>query len=298
MLLWKLHVNHQLCGHVNENFWDRGEDVNYSQDRDYPVLLFEAVRCKTAHKELAFIKMYKQSRLLISNLLLSHCSCIWESENLAVPYKDVVSSMLIDLLWYKGCSKSNTSYFIMSAHNIRDYVGCMAVEVEPFQQYSTTFCCCDKWQLKDSQTAWCQTWKCGWSKSEKLTFSTQEKWHPVTFVHACWNIFGDQTLDVNTVVHFSSGDSDSGSPLLVQSLTSTPRMLLFIADENAQWHSLWQGACWKIVFCSSEFFLPNSAIAHFAQFLLKYVGGITSGETHYFHFFQMFAVKILECFCF
>ena len=151
MLLWKLHVNHQLCGHVNENFWDRGEDVNYPQDRDYPVLLFEAVRCKTAHKELAFIKMYKQSRLLISNLLLSHCSCIWESENLAVPYKDVVSSMLIDLLWYKGCSKSNTSYFIMSAHNIRGgyrWYGSRGWTFPPTFHY--ILLPCDRWQQRDS----------------------------------------------------------------------------------------------------------------------------------------------------
>jgi len=38
------------------------------------------------------------------------------------------------------------------------------------------------------------------------------------------NVYGDQTVDVSTVrwwvVHFSSGDSESGSALLVQVFTS------------------------------------------------------------------------------
>jgi len=52
------------------------------------------------------------------------------------------------------------------------------------------------------------------------------------------NVYGDQTLDVSTVrwgvAHFSSGDSESDSPLLVQMITSTACRLLFIAGEYAQ----------------------------------------------------------------
>ena len=36
------------------------------------------------------------------------------------------------------------------------------------------------------------------------------------------------------VVHFSSGDSGSGSPLLVQTFTSAACRFLFITEENMQ----------------------------------------------------------------
>ena len=51
------------------------------------------------------------------------------------------------------------------------------------------------------------------------------------------NVYRDQTLDVSTVrrwvVHFSSGDSNSGSPPLVQIFISAVCRLLFIAGKNA-----------------------------------------------------------------
>ena len=51
------------------------------------------------------------------------------------------------------------------------------------------------------------------------------------------NIYGDQTVGVRTVrqwvVYFSSGDTDSGSPSLVQIFLSRAYRLLFIAGENA-----------------------------------------------------------------
>jgi len=41
--------------------------------------------------------------------------------------------------------------------------------------------------------------------------SFRKKWHPVTFTDACWNVYGEQTVDVSIVrgwlVHFSSGGS-------------------------------------------------------------------------------------------
>ena len=52
------------------------------------------------------------------------------------------------------------------------------------------------------------------------------------------DISGDQTVDLSTVrqwvVCFSSGNSNSGSPLLVQIFTSMAWKLLFIAGENAE----------------------------------------------------------------
>ena len=57
-------------------------------------------------------------------------------------------------------------------------------------------------------------------------------------LHQCLlNVYGDLTVDMSTVkrgvVHFSSGDSDSGSPLLVQISTSVAGRFLFITGENA-----------------------------------------------------------------
>mgnify|MGYP001858900571 CR=1 FL=1 len=49
-------------------------------------------------------------------------------------------------------------------------------------------------------------------------------------------VYGDQTMDVSTVkrwvVHFSCGDGNSGSPLLVQIFTSMAHRLLFIVGVN------------------------------------------------------------------
>ena len=42
---------------------------------------------------------------------------------------------------YKGCSKSNASYFIALAHDVRSGCWGMVVEVEPSHQYSIVFCC-------------------------------------------------------------------------------------------------------------------------------------------------------------
>ena len=70
----------------------------------------------------------------------------------------------------------------------------------------------------------------------KLNSSMQKKMAPTDIHQHLLNIFGDQTVDVSTVkscvIHFSSGDSDSGSFLLVLSVTSAACMLVFISGEN------------------------------------------------------------------
>ena len=47
----------------------------------------------------------------------------------------------------------------------------------------------------------------------------------MTFIDAFLNVYGDETADVSTVrwwvVHFNSGDNDSGSPLLIQVFITT-----------------------------------------------------------------------------
>ena len=54
------------------------------------------------------------------------------------------------------------------------------------------------------------------------------------------------------MVHFSSGDSDSGSPLLVQIFTSEAYRLLFIAGKNAKHYC---ALCICCIFNGNKFFL-------------------------------------------
>jgi len=52
------------------------------------------------------------------------------------------------------------------------------------------------------------------------------------------NVDGDETVAVSTVrqwvMHFSSGESDSGSPALLQIFMSAACRLLFIVGKNAK----------------------------------------------------------------
>jgi len=68
-------------------------------------------------------------------------------------------------------------------------------------------------------------------------FLRAEKMAP-TDIHWCLlNVYGDQPVDVSTVmwgsVCFCRGDNNGGSPLLVQMSMSAARRLLFIAGKNA-----------------------------------------------------------------
>ena len=61
---------------------------------------------------------------------------------------------------------------------------------------------------------------------------------PTDLHQSLLNVYGVQAVVVSSVrwctVHFSSGDSDTGSPLLVQTVMSAALRFLFIAGENAQ----------------------------------------------------------------
>ena len=68
-------------------------------------------------------------------------------------------------------------------------------------------------------------------------FLHAEKMAPTDIHLHLLNIEGDQTVDVSTVrqwvVHFSSGDSNRGSPLMVHIFMSVAHRLFFIAGKNA-----------------------------------------------------------------
>ena len=107
-------------------------------------------------------------------------------------------------------------------------VGGMTVELEPSQQNSVTFDCC---VTDGSREAVCMKQRCS---TESLH---AEKIAPIDIYHRLLNVYGDQTMDVNTVrqwvVHFSSNNSNSRSPLLVLIFTGATGRLSFIAGKNA-----------------------------------------------------------------
>ena len=89
-----------------------------------------------------------------------------------------------------GCSKSNASYFITLAHNIR---GSCWWNGSRGWTFPATFCyillLCDRWQQRGSLTKLCLIWKHAWSKGVSWNFSMQQKWHPltqVTLVECLW----------------------------------------------------------------------------------------------------------------
>ena len=96
-------------------------------------------------------------------------------------------------LWYRGCFKSNASYFWPTA-SLTD-VGSMAVEVEPSYQYSVTFCCCDgsRWAIWQNGIWYGKTYEAKVS----LNFSMQKNLYPLTNIDTYWTS-GNQTVYVNT----------------------------------------------------------------------------------------------------
>ena len=95
---------------------------------------------------------------------------------------------------------------------------------------------CDRWQQRSSLTKWHLTWKCEWSKDVELNFPTQKKMTPIGIHWHVLNVYENQTVSTvrQWVVCFFSGNSDSGSPPLVQIFMGTACRLLFIIGENAQ----------------------------------------------------------------
>ena len=123
----------------------------------------------------------------------------------------------------------------MLTHNLGVDVGGVVVRV-PIFHYILFLC--DRWQRRDSLTNWCLVFdmEVPMEQGCRTEFLQEGKngthWH----LSALLNIYGDQTVDVSTVgqwvVCFSSGSSDSVSPLLVQSFMNMACRLFFISGEN------------------------------------------------------------------
>ena len=138
---------------------------------------------------------------------------------------------------------------------------------------------CDRWQQRGTLTKQFPTWKCVWSKDLSLSSSMWRKWYQLIFMDACWMFM--QTKQWMWAQWgggwcvFSSGDSDSCSPPLVQVCMSMTWKLLFIASENAQ---LMVVVMLNNNLCSWEFALSTSGIVLFASAALF----VEINRRHYF----------------
>ncbi len=97
--------------------------------------------------------------------------------------------MILLSLNYVGHSKSNASYFIMLAHNIRGgcwWYGSRGWTFPPISHYKLLLLLCDRWQQRSSLTEWRLIWKCIWSKGASLKSSMWKTWHPLTLVWHLW----------------------------------------------------------------------------------------------------------------
>ena len=115
--------------------------------------------------------------------------------------------------------------------------GGLAAKVEPSHQYSVKFCCCatdgsrgEAWQNGIWHGSVYETMVCQWIS---LCGKNSTHWRSLNRAE-----YGEQTVDMSIVrwwmMCWNSGDSDNGSPPLVQIFTSSACKLLFIAGKNAQ----------------------------------------------------------------
>jgi len=131
---------------------------------------------------------------------------------------------------YKGYSECTASCFILLDHDVRGECWQYGSGVWAFR---TIFCCFVAAEgQSDNKASDMEVWM----KQRCVTeFLHVEKMAPTDIHWSLMYVYGDQTVGVSTVrwwvVHFSSGNSNSGSPLLVQILRSAAYRLLFIAGE-------------------------------------------------------------------
>ena len=96
-------------------------------------------------------------------------------------YRNVFKGVLVEK--YEGCSKSNASYFIMLAHNIRGgcwWYGSRGWTFPPISHYVLLLC--DRWQQRGTLTEWHLTWECVWSEGVSLNSSI---WKKHLHLHQC-----------------------------------------------------------------------------------------------------------------
>ena len=86
----------------------------------------------------------------------------------------------------EGCDRSNASYIIMLAQDIRGGCWWYGSRVEPSHHvFHYTLLLCDRWQQGGSLTEWRLTSKCIRCKGVSL-ISLQKKWHLLAFFYVCW----------------------------------------------------------------------------------------------------------------
>ena len=114
----------------------------------------------------------------------------------------------------------------------------MAVEVEPSHQYSVTFCCCVTdcsrgaiWPNGVWRGSACEAEMWNWIPPCRRNGT---HWHLLMFAEHLWRPNSGCEHTEVLVVHFSIGNNNSGSPLMMQVSTSAACGLLFVAGENAQ----------------------------------------------------------------
>jgi len=96
---------------------------------------------------------------------------------------------------------------------------------------------CDRWQQKGQCDTMALAWKCIWSIGMELNSSMWKKngihWHLSTLAEHFVETKQWMWAVRRWLVCFSSGDSSSGSPALVQTFMSTAYRPLFITGKNA-----------------------------------------------------------------
>ena len=125
-----------------------------------------------------------------------------------------------------GCSESSAFYSILLAQDIKGGCWWDGSRGWTFPPISCSILLpYDRWQQRGSMTEeiWygsvcaAKVWKWGLRKDVSLNTFKQRKLHPLTFVmFSLLNFHGDQTVGASKVrrwmMHFSSGDGNSGSP--------------------------------------------------------------------------------------
>jgi len=91
------------------------------------------------------------------------------------------------LCMYEGCSESNALYVMMLAHDIRGGCWYYSSRGWAFPPNISSHVVA-VWQMaaEGHSDTMCLIWKCRWTKGVLLNSSMRQKWHPLTFIDACW----------------------------------------------------------------------------------------------------------------
>ena len=101
----------------------------------------------------------------------------YKALNFKMQINCLVCWLLFHYYYYYGCSKSNASYFIMLAHDVRGkwWYGSRGWTFPLIFPYIMSLC--DERQQRVSLTKWCLTGKRIWNKDMELNSSVQKKWY-------------------------------------------------------------------------------------------------------------------------